>query len=145
MTQEEKNTSLTIEEIIEQMFDFSGYSEEEKQKLIDEASDLILESALIRALGEAGETTQQAFDELMSKNPSPEELSKFIADYLPDFDDYLAEELINFHKAGLESEKTENGKGEVSDSAQATSTQAQTGTQEGNQERAEEKVEEKEA
>ncbi len=118
MTQDEKNTSLSIDEIIEQMFDFSGYSEEEKQKLIDEASDLILESALIRALDEAGETTQQAFDELMEKNPSPEELSNFISQYLPDFDNYLAEELMNFHKAGLEGADPK----ETSDTSDASET-----------------------
>ena len=108
MTQNnEGNTSLSIEEIIGQLFDFSGYTEEEKQKLIEEASDLILESALIRALDESGEATQKAFDELMSKNPSPEELSKFISDYLPDFEDYLSEELIKFREAGLKDEKEE--------------------------------------
>ena len=108
MTQNnEENTSLSIEEIIGQLFDFSGYTEEEKQKLIEEASDLILESALIRALDESGEATQKAFDELMSKNPSPEELSKFISDYLPDFEDYLSEELIKFREAGLKDEKEE--------------------------------------
>ncbi len=113
-TDDTKNeNTLEVRDILEQLFDFSGYTEEEKEQLLDEASDLILETALLRALEAAGEETQEAFSKLMAENPSPEQLAEFIQTYLPDLEDYVAEEVQNFINIGNKTQE-EGGEGEES-------------------------------
>jgi hypothetical protein len=90
----------TIDSIIEQSFDFSSYSEQEKQSLIDETSSMIMEASLLRALTDASAETQQAFRELIEGKPSEEQMSSFINEHLPGFGDIVSSEITTFLSSG---------------------------------------------
>ncbi len=107
-TKEEKK--IGVEEILEQMFDFSQYSEEEKNELIEKAADLITEAAFLRALDNAGEETQKAFEKLMEDGADSEEVANFVQENLPDFEHYLVEEIEIFRDLGMKTEKEEEDK-----------------------------------
>jgi len=64
MNNTEKN-DITLDQVIEQSFDFSGLSEEEKNNLIGETSGMIMETALLRALNESGEEVQKKFNDFL--------------------------------------------------------------------------------
>ena len=96
---------MTIEEILENIFDFSGYSEEEKKDLLARSADVILETALIRALDDASEEIQEEFNQMMEKNPEPEKITQFIQEKIPNFEAYVGEEIEKFKEEG---EKAEN-------------------------------------
>lgn len=86
----------TINTIIESSFDFSTYSEEEKQTMIAETASMITEAALLRALTDVGEESQLAFQTMIENNPSEEDMALFIHEHFPNFQEILVAELQAF-------------------------------------------------
>jgi hypothetical protein len=80
-------------DVIEEHFDFSEYSEQEKQQTLLDVSGLIMEAALLRALHEGGDTIQQQFDDFMETDPNDEALNEYISKHVPHFDTYIIEEI----------------------------------------------------
>ena len=93
----------TIDQVIEASFDFSNYSEEEKQQVISETSSMIMEAALIRSLTDSDEQTQQAFQSLIEGEPNEEQMAEFISNNFPKFQETVVAEIDIF----LNSEDTE--------------------------------------
>jgi radical SAM superfamily enzyme with C-terminal helix-hairpin-helix motif len=98
MKQEQDN--ITLDQIIEQSFDFSGYSEEEKIRLIGETSGMIMETALLRALDKGGEELQKKFGDFIENEPSEEEMGIFINENIPNFPELIVEEVETFRSTG---------------------------------------------
>jgi len=99
--------NFTIEELIENSFDFSTYSEEEKKKLIEESSNLILETALIRTLDEANEETQKKFQEFLETEPDAEAMAQFVEENFPNFGEKIVEEYQHFMETKKDGSKEE--------------------------------------
>lgn len=97
MKQEQKD--YTLEQIIEQSFDFSSYSEKEKEEKIAETSGLIMETALLRALDEAGTETQNAFNDFLEKDLSDDDFMEFITQHVPNFSDIMLDEIKLFYQS----------------------------------------------
>lgn len=100
MNTEEKN--YTLPEIIEGSFDFSAYSEEEKESVISETTGMIMESTMLRILGEAGDEMQEKFGALVETDPSEEVMTAFITENFPTFNEILADEVKIFKSLGEE-------------------------------------------
>jgi Tfp pilus assembly protein PilO len=98
-----KQQDYTLEQIIEQSFDFSGYKEDEKIKFISEISSMVMEASLLKALEDAGEEMQDKFNDLLEKEPSEEEMADFIKVNFPSFGDIVVDEIKEFQR--LSSEK----------------------------------------
>lgn len=84
---------LTLDQVIEKSFDFSEYSEEEKKTIIDETSGMIMETALLRSLNDAGTEVQEKFNVLIDGEPNDEAMSEFISENFPNFSDVVIEEI----------------------------------------------------
>ena len=87
---------FTLDQIIEQSFDFSEYSIEEKQKIITEISGMIMETALLKALDEAGEELQRKFNDFIELEPTAEMMGMFISKNISDFHKFVLEEIRIF-------------------------------------------------
>ena len=84
---------MTLADIIEQSFDFSGVSDEQKEQSIQEASGLIMETAITRALAEGEEPLHIGFNALMETNPDPQQVLDFLRNNVPSFQDLIIEEI----------------------------------------------------
>lgn len=100
----EHEQQLTVDQVIETAFDFSSYSEEEKQKLVEETSSMIIEAALLRSLTDASQETQEKFQALIEGESSEDDMTSFIQAHFPDFQKIVLEELEIF----LNSEDAQN-------------------------------------
>jgi hypothetical protein len=98
MNTEEQNYSL--EEIIEQSFDFSEYPADEKELIIEETAGMIMESTMLRLLNEANSELQEKFGELVKTEPSDEVITAFIAENFPSFNKVLIDEVKIFKTMG---------------------------------------------
>ncbi|MDD3694002.1 MAG: hypothetical protein PHC89_01245 [Candidatus Pacebacteria bacterium] len=97
-------TDLNIREALESFYDFSDYSSEDKERLLDESTDMIMEASLIRSLDRAGEATQEKFDALMETDPDADTVAKFIEENIPFFGEVLQEEFTIFQNIDKEAE-----------------------------------------
>lgn len=95
MNPEEK--TMTLEEILSEMYDFSEYSEEERLNMIGETSAMITEAALLRSLEGSDEMVQKQFEELMETDPNEDQVMEFVNAYMPNFQEILGEEIQIFH------------------------------------------------
>ncbi len=107
-----EETNLTLDQIIEQSFDFSEYSEEEKNKVIAETSGMIMEASLLQALGESDEAIQEKFGKFIESEPDEAAMTEFISEHFPNFGDIVLNEIKVFREIGdqagtEESQKTE--------------------------------------
>ncbi len=92
----------TLDQIIEQSFDFSGFNEEAKTQLVFETSGMIMETALLRSLENAGEEMQEKFNKFIESEPGEEEMSNFISENFPNFGEVVIEEIKLFQERGDE-------------------------------------------
>lgn len=92
----ENEQTYTIDQVIEASFDFSDYPEDEKQKVIAETSGMIMEASLLRALTDADEATQTAFQSMIESEPNEEEMGNFIQEHFPNFQDIVVSEIEAF-------------------------------------------------
>ncbi|WP_298286865.1 hypothetical protein [uncultured Lutibacter sp.] len=97
-----KEQDYNLEEIIEQSFDFSDYSVEEKRELIEETSGMIMESSLLRALEEAGEELQEKFGDFIELDPDGDLMAMFIEKNIPNFPNIVIDEIRIFKEMGNE-------------------------------------------
>lgn len=110
-TETTQNPDLTLPELIEQSFDFSVYGEEEKKAVIEETSGMIMESTMLRVLGDAPEEVQEKFGALVETEPSQEIMLDFVNTHFPDFNQVLVEEINVFKSMGeVSSEESESEK-----------------------------------
>lgn len=103
----EQEQQLTLEQLIEKVFDFSGYSEEDKRATISETAGMVMESALLRALGEGGDQVQADFDTFMDTEPDDEKMNEYIQTKVPDFQNFVIEEIKALKQAGEDFGKEE--------------------------------------
>ena len=80
------------------MYDFADYSPEEKEKLVNETSTMIMEVSLLEALNVEGEEIQQKFNDLLLTEPSDDVVTQFIAEKLPSFNTILLKEIEKLQK-----------------------------------------------
>jgi tRNA U34 5-carboxymethylaminomethyl modifying GTPase MnmE/TrmE len=88
--------NYTIDQVIEASFDFSNYSEEDKQKVIAETSSMIMEAALVRSLTDASEQVQKAFQTLIAGEPNEEQMAEFVSNNFPKFQEAVVTEIDIF-------------------------------------------------
>lgn len=100
MDTEQKN--YTLPEIIENSFDFSGYSVEEKEAVIEETTGMIMESTMLRLLDESGEAMQEKFGALIETQPTEEQMTAFVTEHFPNFNEVLVDEIKIFQSLGEE-------------------------------------------
>jgi len=100
----------TLEQLVAVAFDFSEYTEKEKEEVIGDISEMIMKGTLLRALDEAGESSREKFNALLETEPSAEEMSLFIKENLPNFQALAIEEIKIFQDAEeyLESDEKES-------------------------------------
>ena len=98
----ETEKNYTLEDVIEKMFDFTDYSDEEKNEVIAETVGMITESALLRGLDAAGEPVQNAFNTLIESEPDAETVESFIKINIPNFQALIEEEVKVFAEMGEE-------------------------------------------
>jgi len=96
--------TYTLEQVIESMYDFTDYSPEEKETVIEETSAMITEAALLQGLEAANENIQTSFNDLLDAEPDDGQIMDFIQKNIPDFEEYIAKELEIF--ASLDEEQT---------------------------------------
>jgi hypothetical protein len=96
--------TYTLEQVIESMYDFTDYSPEEKETVIEETSAMITEAALLQGLDAANENIQTSFNDLLDAEPDDGQIMTFIQKNIPDFEEYIAKELEIF--ASLDEEQT---------------------------------------
>ena len=96
----------TLQDIIEASFDFSNYSEEDKNAVIEESAAMIMEATLLRSVGELGDEVGEKFSNFMDTNPTQEAMMQFVSENLPNFNQILAEEIQFFQNIGSQ-EKTD--------------------------------------
>ena len=106
----EQEQDFTLDQIIEQSFDFSDYSESEKEELIAETAGMILETSLLRALDDAGEEMQETFTKFIEDEPNEEKMTSFIQENFPKFGDIVIDEIKNFKEMGGGLETTDKEK-----------------------------------
>ena len=70
----------------------AGYLPEEAERLIA-ATDSIVESVLVRASEVMDVATLDAFEALLETSPSPEKVALFCKERVPQFSDFVREEL----------------------------------------------------
>ncbi len=102
MNNNEEQKDYTLDQIIEQSFDFSGYSDEARNQLISETSGMIMETALLRSIENAGEEMQEKFNNFIESNPEEDEMSEFISKNLPNFGEVVINEIKLFQEKGNE-------------------------------------------
>lgn len=100
MDTEQKN--YTLAEVIEGSFDFSDYSAEEKESVIEETTGMIMESTMLRLLDESGEELQEKFGALIETNPTEEQMTTFVTENFPTFNEVLVDEIKIFKSMGEE-------------------------------------------
>ncbi len=97
-----EETNLTLDQIIEQSFDFSDYSDEEKKSVIAETSGMIMEASLLRVLGDASEEVQEKFGTFIETEPDEEAMTAFIGEHFPNFGEIVVDEIKVFKEMGDE-------------------------------------------
>ena len=102
-----KEQEFTLEQVIEQSFDFTDYSEQEKTDLIAETSGMIMESSLLRALDEGGEALQNLFNDFIETEPDDEKMTLFIQENIQNFGEIVVDEIKVFQELGKPDEEAE--------------------------------------
>lgn len=97
MTQEKKD--YTLQEIIEKTFDFSNYTDAEKEDVIAETAGMVMEAALLKVLEEGGEEVQKSFDAFMETEPNDIQMNEYVQT-IPSFQDHVVTELKVLKKMG---------------------------------------------
>ncbi len=108
----EQEQNFTLDQVIENSFDFSGYDEDEKKEIIAETSGMIMETALLRALDSSDDETKKAFNDFIEGEPDEEAMSNFINEHFPNFGELVLEEIKLFQEMGEEGEEGEEQKEE---------------------------------
>ncbi len=93
---------FTLEQIIEDSFDFSEYSPEEKTKTIAETIALVMETSLLKAIDDAGEEIQEKFNTFIETEPDEEQMTTFIGENLPKFGEVVIGEIKALQEMGKE-------------------------------------------
>lgn len=84
---------VTLYDLIEKIFNFSEYSDTEKEEKITETAGLIMEAALLQALNEGKQEVQEKFDAFMATDPDDLAMNTYIQEHIPNFQDYVVQEL----------------------------------------------------
>jgi stage III sporulation protein SpoIIIAA len=95
MTQE-NNQAYTIDQVIADSFDFSAYSDQERESVIDEISSMIMEASLLRSLTDASDEVQDSFQTFIESEPNEEAMVDFIKQHFPEFEDVVVDEISTF-------------------------------------------------
>lgn len=95
MTQD-NNQTYTIDQVIADSFDFSAYSDQEREDVIDEISSMIMEASLLRSLTDASDEVQDSFQAFIDSEPNEEAMANFIKQYFPQFEDVVVDEISTF-------------------------------------------------
>ncbi len=103
----EQEQNFTLDQVIENSFDFSGYDEEEKKDIIAETSGMIMETALLRALDSSDDETKKAFNDFIEQEPDENAMSDFINKHFPNFGELVLEEIKLFQETGEKEETTD--------------------------------------
>jgi hypothetical protein len=101
-----EQAQYSLEQIIETMYDFSDYSPEEKEMVVDETVSMITEAALMRGLDQSSESVQDAFNEFIETHPNEVQMIDFIEKNIPNFQALVVEEISIFDTLGTDKENT---------------------------------------
>ncbi len=102
MNTEEKQ--YTLHEIIEQSFDFSVYSADEKEAVIDETTGMLMEATILRLLEESNQEIQEKFATFIETHPDELAMTEFITENFPNFGEILGDEIRIFKSMGENTE-----------------------------------------
>jgi hypothetical protein len=97
--------NLSLNQIMEQSFDFSDYGAEEKKVVIEETSGMIMEATMLRVLNDAPEEIQEKFGALIEADSDEIVMQGFIQENFPNFGEILVDEIAIFKSMGEETTK----------------------------------------
>jgi succinate dehydrogenase flavin-adding protein (antitoxin of CptAB toxin-antitoxin module) len=84
-----------------QTLGLQNLKETDLKKILSDIGDVIYESIIMRAIKSMSEENKQAFEQLLSENPTHEVLGEFIYNNVPNIDKIAEEEIVNFKKIAL--------------------------------------------
>ncbi len=97
--------TITLEQLIESAFDFSMYSEQEKQDMIAETTGLVAEAALLRSVDESSPELKEKFNAFIQGQPEEEALMAFVQENFPRYQDNIVEEIKHLQSLELSDEE----------------------------------------
>lgn len=80
----------TLNQILKS-FELDEYPEEMQEMFLLQFGGLLFKAIMLRGVEEMPLENMDAFDELISDNPEPQDVFTFFEDYLPDFEKLLSE------------------------------------------------------
>jgi len=78
---------------IADLIGLGGLSDDEKVAFLSEIGDVVLESAMLRLVGDLSEDQTEALDQFLETEPEPEVLMKHLFEHHKDFETILEEEI----------------------------------------------------
>ena len=87
----------SLEAIIGDSFDFSGYPENQRTQVVEDTAAMIMKGALTRALDQSSSDVQGAFVEMTKESSDENSIRKFINTHIPDFISFYLKEIKLFH------------------------------------------------
>lgn len=104
--QSQQQAQYTLQEIVEAMYDFSDYSQDEKETVLDETMAMITQAALMRGLDALDQAAQDNFNQFMETNPDEDQMNDYIQKNIPDFQKLVIEEIAVFDSMGNDETST---------------------------------------
>lgn len=95
---------VTIDSFLDKLIAESGYREATQDIKDELRKDLKLkldEFIVTRTVAEFSEKDLDAFEKLLEKNGSPEELKQFSMEHIPDYQSFITSTLLTFRQAYL--------------------------------------------
>jgi len=86
----------TLEKDIIELLGLENLPEEEKTKLISKMAETVLDRINLRILDALTEADKKKFDQLLKKNPSPQEVDKFLTAKIKNLEEIRMAEILRF-------------------------------------------------
>lgn len=83
----------TLKDLINSSFIFSDLQDEEKNKMINELSDIAVQRTVIRALEKMSDEEANEFENTIGDDTDPAKVFNYLESHVPSFYDMLKEEV----------------------------------------------------
>ncbi len=87
----------TLKDIITTSFSFVDLNDDEKNKMINELSDIAIQRTVIRSLEKMSNEEAEEFSNTIGDDTDPRKIFNYLESHDPSFIDMLREEVIRLH------------------------------------------------
>lgn len=87
----------TLRKTLIEMYNLSSLSEAEQNEIIERIGSLVFQAILMRVMENMSDTDKQSFEKLLDHDASPEEITGFLREKVPGFDEVAKEEAEKLH------------------------------------------------